>query len=308
MSFASSLPLTLACCSAGIIGGWQGGNVRTIEEFRSYLTALDEGRRKAEGEGRPFGPHAVNMPAATVRDRDLGAEKLKVLEAFAAPLVFSSVGDPTEIVKRAHGWGGYVIHDAISVRHAEKAISAGVDGLMLTCAGAGGHTGFLTPFAFVPRVRAMFDGLLVVGGGLATGAGIAAVLALGGDIAAMGTRFIATLEAGAVDGHKQMITDAGMEDILASDAMNGIPAHWIRQSLAAVGLDPDNLPPKRGPMRGAEMPEGVRPWRDIWSAGHSAGLIGDILPAREVVERLIAEFEVAARPSDWRKRIGGRMT
>ena len=307
MSFASSLPLTLACCNAGIVGGWQGGNVRTIEEFEGYLTTLADGRRRAAGEGRPFGPHAINLPAAVVRDPDLGAKKLKLCEDFRVPLVFSSVGDPTEIVRRAHAWGGYVIHDAVSVRHAEKAIAAGVDGLMLTCAGAGGHTGTLTPFAFVPAMRARFDGLLLAGGGLATGAGIAGALALGADLAVMGTRFIATHESGAVAGHKQMITEVGMEDIIASDAMNGIPAHWIRQSIAAVGLDPDNLPPRRGPLRGAEMPEGVRPWRDIWSAGHSAGLIGEVTSAAEVVGRLIAEFEAASSPGDWRQRLAERM-
>jgi nitronate monooxygenase len=307
MSFASSLPLTLACCEAGVVGGWQGGNVRTIEEFEGYLTALAEGRRRAEGDGRPFAPHVINFPAAIVRDPELGAQKLNLCEAHAAPLILSSVGDPTELVRRAHGWGGRVIHDATSVRHAEKAIGAGVDGLLLTCAGAGGHTGFLSPFAFVPKVRSMFHGLLIAGGGVATGAGIAAVLALGADLACMGTRFIATAESGAVAGHKQMITEAGMEDILASDAMNGIPAHWIRQSIAAVGLDPDNLPPKRGPLRGAEMPEGVRPWRDVWSAGHSAGLIEDVLPTRDLVDRLVAEFEAVSAALGWRERLNARV-
>jgi len=306
MSFASSLPLTLACCRAGIVGGWQGGNVRTIEEFEAYLTSLAEDRRRAEGEGRAYAPHAINFPAAIVKDPELGAQKLKLCEDHRVPVIFSSVGDPTEIVRRAHAWGGRVIHDAINVRHAEKAIAAGVDGLMLTCAGAGGHTGFLTPMAFVPKVRAMYDGVLLVGGGIATGSGIAAALALGADLAVMGTRFIATKESGAVDGHKQMITATNMEDIMLSDVMNGIPAHWIRQSLTHVGLDPDNLPPKRGPMRGGQMPEGVRPWRDIWSAGHSAGLIDDVPAAAEVVERLAAEFEAAPQAKDWRGRLATR--
>ena len=308
MSFASSLPLTLGCCEAGIVGGWQGGNVRTIDEFEGYLTTLHEARRRAEGAGRQFGPHIANCPAAIVRDPELGAQKLKLCATFAAPLILSSVGDPTEIVKQAHGWGGRVIHDVVSVRHAEKAIGAGVDGLLLTCAGAGGHTGFLSPFAFVPRGRAMFDGLIIAGGGMATGAGIAAALALGADLACMGTRFIATPESGAADGHKQMITEAGMEDVVVSDAMNGIPAHWIRQSLARVGLDPDNLPPKRGAMRGAEMPQGIRPWRDIWSAGHSAGLIDAVIPARAVVDRLIEEFLAVAPARDWQARLNRRAT
>jgi nitronate monooxygenase len=307
MSFASSLPLTLACCEAGIVGGWQGGNVRTIEEFEGYLASLEAARRLAEDQGRPFGPHAVNFPAALVRDPDLGARKLAQCERFAAPLIISSVGDPSEIVRRAHGWGGRVIHDAINVRHAEKAIGAGVDGLLLTCAGAGGHTGILTPFAFIPKVRAMWAGLIIAGGGIATGAGVAAALALGADLACMGTRFIATDESGAVEGHKRMITETQMEDIMVSDAMNGIPAHWIRQSIARVGLDPDDMPVKRGPMRGAEMPEGVRPWRDVWSAGHSAGLIDDVVPARQLVDRLIAEFEAASAPRDWQARLNDRI-
>lgn len=307
MSFASSLPLALACCRAGIVGGWQGGNVRTIDEFETYIVTLDEARRQAEGEDSRFAPHAINFPAGIVNDPELGAQKLALCERFRVPIIFSSVGDPGEIVRRAHGWGGVVIHDAINVRHAEKAIAAGVDGLMLTCAGAGGHTGFLTPFAFVPKVRAMFDGLLLVGGGIANGAGIAAALALGADLAVMGTRFIATRESGALDGHKQMITETNMEDIMLSDVMNGIPAHWIRQSLTRVGLDPDNLPPKRGPMRGAQMPEGARPWRDIWSAGHSAGLIDSVVGAAEVIERLIAEFDAAPAAQGWRARLDGRL-
>jgi len=306
MSFASSLPLALACCEAGVIGGWQGRNITTLEEFESYLTTLDAARGRAEAEGRPFAPHAINFPAAIVEDPDLGAQKLKLCEKHRVPIIFSSVGDPSEIVRRVHGWGGRVIHDAINLRHAEKAIGAGVDGLMLTCAGAGGHTGFLTPMAFVPKVRAMYDGLLLCGGGIATGSGVAAALALGADIAVMGTRFIATRESGAVEGHKQMITRTSMEDIMLSDVMNGVPAHWIRQSLIAAGLDPDNLPPKRGPTRGAQMPEGKRPWRDIWSAGHSAGLIGEVLPAAQVVELLAAEFEAVGSPQDWRARLRAR--
>jgi len=306
MSFASSLPLTLACCEAGVIGGWQGGNIRTVEEFELYLTTLDDARRRASAEGRPFAPHAVNLPAAVLRDAALGARKIALCAKMRAPLIFSSVGDPTEVVKRAHDWGGRVIHDVISVKHAEKAIAAGVDGLMLTCAGAGGHTGALTPFAFVPKARAMFDGLILVGGGIANGAGVAGALALGADIAVMGTRFIATYESGAAEAHKRMIAEAGMEDILSSDAINGLTANWMRQSLAGAGFDPENLPPRRGPRQGAEMPAGVRPWREIFSAGHSAGLIHDVIGARALIDRLAGEFERAAAPRDWRARLAAR--
>ncbi|MFZ4687998.1 MAG: NAD(P)H-dependent flavin oxidoreductase [Polymorphobacter sp.] len=296
MSFASSLPLTLACMRAGVVAGWQGGNVRTADEFEAILTAI-------VAEPAPRAPPLVNLPARIVDDPDLGAAKLRLCERHRVPLIMSSVGDPTALVARAHGWGGRVIHDATTLRHAEKALDAGVDGLMLTCAGAGGHSGMLSPFAFVPAVRARTDGLIIAGGGIASAAGIAAALALGADLACMGTRFIATQEAGAVAGHKAMIANADMADIMMSDVINGIPANWIRQSIAAIGLDPVALPAKRGPMRGAEMPAGVRPWRDVWSAGHSVGLIDDVPGVADLVDRLAVEFSAPAR--DWRQRLLG---
>jgi nitronate monooxygenase len=302
MSIASSAPLAVACCRAGILGGWQGGTLTPFEQFEHYLIALDEARREAAGEGRPFGAPIVNFPARIATEAT-GEDKLKLCEQYRPPLVLSSIGDPAELIKRAHGWGARVIHDVVSVKHAEKAIAAGADGLMLTCAGAGGHTGFLTPFAFVPKVRAMFDGFLAVGGGIANGAGIAGALALGADIAVMGTRFIATPESGVPEGHRRMIAEVGMEDIMISDAMNGVAANWMRQSIARVGLDPDNMPPKRGPRQGAEMPAGITPWRDIWSAGHSVGLIDEVAPVAAVVDRIAEEFAAASAPRDWRARL-----
>ncbi len=293
MTFASSLELTLACCRAGVIGGWQGMQIHDIDEFAAYLQTLADAEAQARSDGARFAPHAVNFIAGIVKDPDLGAQKLALCEQQRIPLVFSSLGDPTALVERVHAWGGMVIHDVVSVPHAAKAIAAGVDGLMLTCAGAGGHSGTLTPFAFVPKVRSMFDGLLVVGGGIADGAGIAGALALGADLACMGTRFIATLESGAPDEHKRLIANVGMDDIFASAAMNGVSANWIRQSVVAAGLDPDDMPPMRGPRRGAEMPPGVTPWLDIFSAGHSVGLIDDVVPVQTVVDRLAQEFAIA---------------
>ncbi|MGE0741982.1 MAG: NAD(P)H-dependent flavin oxidoreductase [Hyphomonadaceae bacterium] len=305
MSFASSVDLAVACSRAGIVAGWQGGTLTPLEDFERYLIALDE-VRAAHMDAAHYGPPLVNFPAGIVNDAEIGAPKLKLCERWRPPLVLSSIGDPTEIAKRAHDWGAYVIHDITTVRHAEKALEAGVDGLMLTCAGAGGHTGALTPFAFVPKVRAMFDGLIIAAGGIADVAGINGALALGADIACMGTRFIATPEAGAVDGHKQMIAATGMEEIVISDAMNGVVANWMRPSLVQVGLDPEHMPPKRGPKRGAEMPNGARPWRDIWSAGHSVGLIEDVAPVAEIVERLATAFE-AQNAGSWRVNLTRRL-
>ena len=288
MSFASSVPLATACCQAGVIGGWQGGTITPFDQFEDYLKAL------ADVDGAP---PIVNMPARWGSD-PVAADRLELLEGYRVPLVLSSLGDPSALVERVHGWGGRLVHDVTTMKHAEKAIAAGADGLMLTCAGAGGHTGFLTPMAFVPAVRRMFDGLLIVAGGIADAHGIAASLALGGDIACMGTRFIATPESGVVEGHRSMIPAVNADDIVASAAMNGVPAHWMRQSIEAVGLDAKTLPNTRSP-----MPEGVMPWRDIWSAGQSAGLIDVVEPVAELVARLRAEFEALPTVPDWRARL-----
>lgn len=292
MSFASSVPLAVACCQAGVIGGWQGGTITPFEQFEDYLAAL----AGIEGAAPPI----VNMPTRWGTDPK-AADRLALLERYRVPLVLSSLGDPSALVERVHGWGGRVVHDVTTMKHAEKAIAAGADGLMLTCAGAGGHTGFLTPMAFVPAVRRMFGGLLIVAGGIADAHGIAASLALGGDIACMGTRFIATPESGVVEGHRSMIPAASADDIVASAAMNGVPAHWMRQSIEAVGLDAKTLPNTRSP-----MPEGVMPWRDIWSAGQSAGLIDAVEPVDALVARLKGEFVDLPAVPDWRSNLGAR--
>lgn len=288
MSFASSEPLAVACCKAGVIGGWQGGTFTPDAEFEAYLTALDE----VTGA-----PPIVNIPARWGGDPKWQA-RLDMLGDHKAPLVLSSLGDPSALVARVHQWGGRVIQDVTTMKHAEKAISAGVDGLMLTCAGAGGHTGFLTPLAFVPAVRRIWSGLLIVAGGIADVHGMAGALALGGDIAAMGTRFIATPESGVVEGHRTMIPAEGMDNIIASAAMNGVPAHWMRSSIEAVGLDASTLPNVR-----SEMPEGVMPWRDIWSAGQSVGLIDAVEPVADLVDRFAREFESLPNRPDWRARL-----
>ena len=288
MSFASSVPLASACARAGVIAGWQGGTLTRMDEFERYLAAL------AEIDGAP---PIVNLPSRIATEPE-GPDKLALLERYRVPLVLSSLGDPSRLVERVHGWGGRVVQDVTTMRHAEKALEAGVDGLMVTCSGAGGHTGFLTPFAFVPAVRRIYDGLLIVAGGIADAAGMAGALALGGDIACMGTRFIATPESGVVEGHRTMIAGAGIDRIVVSSAMNGVPANWIRDSLEEAGLGDEEI---RGPK--IPMPEGVRAWRDIYSAGQSVALIEQIEPVEDLTARLTAEFNAAAPWSDWRARL-----
>lgn len=288
MSFASSRPLARACCDAGVIGGWQGGSATSLAVFEQYLEALAE-----QGSAPPI----VNLPARIAADAT-GEAKLALLARYRVPLVLSSIGDPSRLVERVHGWGGRIVQDVTTMRHAEKALAAGVDGLMLTCAGAGGHTGFLTPMAFVPAVRRIFPGLLIVAGGIADASGVAAALALGGDIACMGTRFIATPESGVVEAHRSMIPAVGIDRIMISAAMNGVPANWIRDSLEAAGLDVASLPATR-----TAMPEGVKPWRDLFSAGQSVGLIDAVEPVASLVARLAAEFRALAPAPAWRERL-----
>jgi nitronate monooxygenase len=306
MFIVSSLELAIACCRAGVVAAWQAGNPRTVEDFGHWLDALARARAESLGRGEAFAPHAVNL-ITSGRDPELAQQKLALCEKARVPLLVTSLGDPAETVKRAHGWGGLVIHDATTMRFADKAIAAGVDGLLLVCAGAGGHTGHLSPFAFIPAVRKRFDGLILAAGGIADGAGVAAALALGADMACLGTRFIATTESGAPEGHKQMLATARMEDVIQSDAFSGIPAHWLAPSLTRNNLDPANLPPKLGPRQGAVLPDTVRPWRDLWSGGHSTGLIADAPSVATVVDRLAEEFAAARAPADWRAQAGRRL-
>lgn len=288
MSFASSVPLASACARSGVVAGWQGGTLTRLDEFERYLAAL------AAIDGAP---PIVNLPSRIAAEPE-GEAKLARLEAHRVPLVLSSLGDPSRLVERVHGWGGRVVQDVTTMRHAEKALAAGVDGLMVTCSGAGGHTGFLTPFAFVPAVRRIYDGLLIVAGGIADAAGMAGALALGGDIACMGTRFIATPESGVAEGHRAMIERAGIDRIVVSSAMNGVPANWIRDSLDEAGLGDEDI---RGPK--IPLPEGVRAWRDIYSAGQSVALIERIEPVADLAARLTTEFAAAAPWSRWRERL-----
>ncbi|MET4132922.1 nitronate monooxygenase [Porphyrobacter sp. MBR-155] len=288
MSIASSPALTRACVEAGVVAGWQGGAATNETEFSHYLAML-------EAPGRA--PAIVNLPARMAGDPAFDS-RFGLLEQARFPLVLSSVGDPARMVERVHGWGGRVIQDVTTLRHAEKALAAGVDGLMLTCAGAGGHTGDLTPFAFVPAVRRIWDGLLIVAGGIADARAIRGALALGADLACMGTRFIATPESGVVQRHRDMIVRAGMERIVPSAAMNGVVANWIADSLEAAGLDYLELPDHRTP-----MPAGIKPWRDIFSAGQSVGLIDTELPVAQLVKSLSSDFVAMGGHSGWRARL-----
>lgn len=288
MSYASSPQLARACRDAGVVAGWQGGVVTPAGELEDYLAVLAAPARA---------PAIVNLSARMASD-PAWDERMERLAAARVPLVLSSIGDPATMVSRVHRWGGRVVQDVTTLRHARKAIEAGVDGLMLTCAGAGGHSGALTPFAFVPAVRKFWDGLLIVAGGIADARGMRGALALGADLACMGTRFIATPESGVVQAHRDMIVAAGMEQIVGSAALNGVEANWIAPSLEAAGLDPRSLPSERVRLAG-----GLKAWRDVFSAGQSVGLITAEQPVADLVRALADDFARLGGHHGWRARL-----
>ena len=285
MFLVSGLELTLACRRAGIVGGFPAANARTPDVLESWFDALE-----AQADPK-LAPYAVNL--TLTGDLDASPHAQVVLQR-KPPILISSVGNPAPIVDRIHDWGGLSFHDVVTVRHAEKAAEAGVDGIILVCGGAGGHAGSANPFALLPQVRARFGGLIILAGAISDGRSILAAQALGADLIYMGTRFIATQESLADPAYKEMVVAAETKDIVYTPSISGLPASFMRQSIEAAGMDPSRLPPPKGLHR-ADLPEGVRAWRDVWSAGQGAGLVKDAPSVTVLVDRLASEYEAAKR-------------
>lgn len=305
MFIVSNLDLVIASCRAGVIGAFPSGNPRGPETLGTWLTAIREAERQSLDRGERFAPFCVNLLASRAIDADVRRARLDVCRQARVPLILTNLGDPRAEVEAAHDWGGIVFHDVTTMRFAEKAIAAGVDGLMLVCGGAGGHAGTLNPFSFLPQVRRIFDGTIMLAGGIADGHGIAAALALGADLVVMGTRFIATQESGTYPEHKAMLVSSKSEDVLFTDAIAGLPASFLKPSMLAAGLDPDNLPPPLG-MHRPNLPKGIRAWKTIWSGGHSTGLVDDVPTVAETVARMTREFDEARHPGNWRAALDRR--
>ncbi len=286
--------LVREACKAGVIGGLPRQNARSFEEFEAWLAeirgALDA-HRAAHPDAR-IAPIAVNYPTRMAPD-DLAAN-MAVCARYGVDIVISVGGDPTELTKRVHDFGGKVFHDVTSLRFAEKAIAAGVDGLNCIGAGGGGHSGTISHLALIPRLRAMWDGTLVMAGAVSTGAVIRAAEVLGADLAYLGTRFIATREADAPDEYKELLVSQTSTDLVYTGDIAGVPANWMLESIRRVGLDPDNLPKPLGRgMRHDHLPSGVTPWKNLWSAGQGVDLIHDIPTVAELVRRLRREYVAA---------------
>lgn len=300
MFIVSTPPLVFAQCASGIIGSFPALNARGDGALDEWLTTLERQLQacRAANPGGRVAPFAVNQIVHTSNAR-LDAD-FDVLEQHKVPLVITSLRAPTEYVPRIHAWGGHVLHDVTNLRHAEKALEAGVDGLILVCAGAGGHSGALSPMALTSEVRRIYDGLVVLAGSVTRGEHVLAALAMGADMAYMGTRFIATEEANAVPGYKRMIVESGASDVLYTPYFSSTHGNYLKPSIRAAGLDPDNL--VRAPGETAKMAftsadgsrtVGARTWKDIWSAGHGVGAIDEIVPVAELVQSLQAQYAAA---------------
>ncbi|MCO6383037.1 nitronate monooxygenase family protein [Oceanicola sp. 502str15] len=298
MFLVSNTALTTALCASGVVGSFPALNARPQEELSTWLAEIEAARDAARAEGRPFAPHAVNIILRKTNAR-MEAD-IQTCIAHEVPILITSMSAPDEVTPRIHAYGGLVFHDVTTVRHAKRAIRAGVDGLILVCAGAGGHGGLLNPFAFLSEVRGFWDGPVILAGALTTGAQVLAAELLGADLCYIGTRFIATAESAAVDPYKQMLTEADAGDIIYTPYFSGTPANYLGPSITRAGLDLDEI---RQPAEGTTGTPGERHlrWKDIWGAGQGVGQITDAPPAAALVDRMVEEYETAR--AAWRARM-----
>ncbi|QRQ84242.1 NAD(P)H-dependent flavin oxidoreductase [Cupriavidus oxalaticus] len=283
--------LVAAACRSGVIGAFPTVNARGAEQLDAWLTRIKARCAEAPGPVAPVCPNII-MRRQTTLDEDL-----QVLIRHRVEMVIASVGSPEAVIQPLHDIGCLVFADVASIRHAEKALAAGADGLILLTAGAGGQTGWANPFSFVRAVRKMFDGPIVLSGGMSDGAALWAARTLGCDLGMMGTRFIATPESLGADRYKSMLVDSRLDDVLLTQAFTGLDTNMLRPSIVAAGLDPQALQGKVSPERARELfsehgreAHGPKRWVDIWSAGHSVSGVDRVLPVDELVDVLAGEY------------------
>ena len=274
--------MVIAACRSGIGGAFPTPNCRTVEDLDRWMDTITGALKPGDG------PWIANMITHSTNSRL--AEDLRLVAQYKPPIVITALGSPRPVMETVKAYGGQVFADVISMGLARKAADAGVDGLACVSAGAGGHTGHLSPFAFISAVRHFFDGQIAVGGGIADGAGVAGAIAAGADLVYMGTRFLATFESQAQTPYKQMVVDAGADDLVVSAAVTGTPASWLRPSLAAAGIDPSLT---GGPPRNYTADSGHKRWKDIWAAGQGVGAVRAVEPLSDVVDQLEREYHAA---------------
>ncbi|MBN3784869.1 nitronate monooxygenase [Burkholderia sp. Ac-20345] len=294
MLIASYPEMVLAQCKSGIVGAFPALNARLSAQLGDWIDTID-GTLRAYRDAHPdvpVGPYAVNHICHPSNPRV--EQDLRICIERRVPLMITSLRAPSrDIVDAIHAYGGIVLHDVTTVRHAQKALEAGVDGLVLVAAGAGGHAGTLSPFALVTEVRRFYDGFIALSGAIATGDAIAAARALGADFAYIGTRFLASHEANVVQRYKDTIVEASAADIIYTDAFTGVHGNYLRQSIEAAGLDARRLARVDGAQLDFSPEGGAKQWRDIWGAGQGVGAMDAVLSVAEIVERLEAEYERA---------------
>ena len=280
----SNPDLVIAQCRAGIVGSFPALNARPGPVLEEWL------QRVSTELGEQDAPYAVNQIVHRSNDRLMHDVELCV--KYRVPIVITSLGAREDVNQAIHSYGGVVLHDIINDTFARKAIAKGADGLIAVAAGAGGHAGTLSPFALVQEIRSWFDGPLALSGAIATGGAVLAAQAMGADFAYIGSAFIATAEAKAPAGYQQMIIDSGASDIVYTNLITGVHGNYLKGSLAAAGLDPDNLPVSEA--SAMDFGDGrKRAWKDIWGAGQGVGAVRAVVPAASLVERLSTEYAAA---------------
>ena len=300
--FIISVPdLVIAQCKAGVVGSFPALNARPaalLDEWLARITEELAAYDRAHPE-RPSAPYAVNQIVHKSNNRL--DHDLAMCEKYKVPMMITSLGAREELNQAAHGWGGIVFHDVINQKFAHKAIEKGADGLVLVAAGAGGHAGTISPLAFVEETRSWFDGPIALSGAIANGRAIRAARILGADFAYIGSAFIATTEANAVEAYKQMITSSSAEDIVYSNLFTGVHGNYLKPSIVKAGLNPDELPtsdPSKMSFGTDASGERAKPkaWKEIWGSGQGIGGIGKVVPAAEMIARFKKEYDEAVDP------------
>jgi nitronate monooxygenase len=285
----SNPQLVIECCKSGIVGTFPALNQRSSEGFESWIIQIKEALNAYEEEtGKTPAPFGVNLIVHPSNPR-LEAD-LRLCVKHRVPLIITSLGAVSQVVDAVHSYGGLVFHDIIKKRHAEKAAEAGVDGLIMVAAGAGGHGGVMNPMTLIAEVSSFFDKTLVLSGCISTGRDVASALQMGADLAYMGTRFINTEESAAPPEYREMIIEAGASDIVYTAAVSGVHANFLGPSLQAAGLTAEDLKKDTKIDFGKELDTEAKAWKTIWSAGQGVATIKDVLPVEKLVQRLRQEF------------------
>jgi len=285
--------LVIEQCKAGIIGAFPALNARPKEDLELWLQKITE-ELKAHKKNNPklkIAPYAVNQIVHQSNNRLKHDVELCI--KYKAPIVITSLRPPAAVVEAVHSYGGLVFHDVINMRHAKKAISQGVDGIIAVCAGAGGHAGTLSPFALVKEIRKIYDGFIILSGSMSSGRDVLAAQCIGADLAYMGTRFIATKEANAINEYKEMIIQSNADDIVYSSLFTGIHGSYLKESIVNAGLDPSNLKEgKKEIMNFGSDNSKTKAWRDIWGAGQGVGTMDDAPSVADLICNLESDYNL----------------